>query len=257
MDIKIIVATHKRYPMPKDKCYVPMHVGRAGKDELGYMGDDSGDNISLKNPYYCELTGLYYAWKNMNCEYLGLVHYRRHFKGKTRAKDRLGQVMTQPEYEAILKDTDIILPKARNYYIENLYDHYVHTLEAEPLEVTGQIIKEKYPEYYPEFEKLHTRKKAHMLNMFVMKQRVAHEYLEWLFGILFELEKRVDAGKYDAFQARFFGRVSELLMDVYINTRQLRYKEVKLISMEKTNWWVKGTGFLKAKFLGKKYGKSF
>ena len=65
MDIKIIVATHKKYWMPSDDIYLPVHVGKKGKTDLGYQGDDTGDNISDKNTNYCELTGLYWAWKNL------------------------------------------------------------------------------------------------------------------------------------------------------------------------------------------------
>ena len=55
--------------MPKDEIYLPIHVGKKGKVDLGYVGDDTGDNISTKNPYFCKLTGLYWAWKHMYCEY--------------------------------------------------------------------------------------------------------------------------------------------------------------------------------------------
>lgn len=78
-DIKIIVATHKKYQMPDDDLYVPLQVGAEGKENLGYEVDNKGDNISSKNPYFCELTGLYWAWKNFNAECIGLVHYRRYF----------------------------------------------------------------------------------------------------------------------------------------------------------------------------------
>ena len=81
MDIKILVATHKKYWMPKDDIYFPIHVGREGKADLGYIGDNTGDNISAKNANYCELTGLYWAWKNLKCDYIGLCHYRRYFAG--------------------------------------------------------------------------------------------------------------------------------------------------------------------------------
>ena len=127
----------------------------------------------------------------------------------------------------------------------------------EPLDMAGEIIKDKYPEYYPEFLNLHKRKKAHMFNMFIMKKDILDKYLEWVFDILFELEKRVDTTKYDTFHARFYGRVSELLLDVYIITNKLAYEEVKVIDIENINWFKKGTSFLMAKFFGKKYGKSF
>lgn len=63
VNIKILVATHKQYWMPEDSVYMPIHVGREGKADIGYTGDHTGDNISLKNANYCELTGLYWAWK--------------------------------------------------------------------------------------------------------------------------------------------------------------------------------------------------
>lgn len=79
MDIKILVAAHKTYRMPEDDIFMPVHVGAAGKESIGYQRDDEGENISLKNPYFCELTGLYWMWKNCDNEYNGLVHYRRYF----------------------------------------------------------------------------------------------------------------------------------------------------------------------------------
>lgn len=256
-DIKIIVAAHKKYKMPTDDIYLPVHVGAQGKESIGYVTDNTGDNISSKNPYFCELTGLYWAWKNLNNEYIGLAHYRRHFSLKKKTKDKFDNILDRNEITYILKNTDVVLPKKRKYYIENLYDHYKHTMHVEPLDITRDIIKEKYPDYLEEFDKLHIRTSAHMFNMFVMKKEILDGYCKWLFDILFELENRVDTSKYDVFHARFFGRVSELLLDVYINTNDISYEEVKVIDMENINWFNKGTSFLKAKFFGKKYGESF
>lgn len=257
MKVNIIIATHKKYNMPKYKSYLPIHVGKEGKNDIGFKGDNIGNNISLKNPYFCELTGLYWGWKNLKCDYVGLAHYRRHFKGKTKSKNKFEQVLSDKEINELLRKNDIILPKKRKYYIENLYSHYEHTLHIETLDVTGKIIKEKYPKYIKEFDLLKKRTSAHMFNMFIMKKDIMDEYCKWLFDILFELEKRIDVSKYDNFHARFYGRVSELLLDVWLNTKGYKYVEVPLLNMEKVNWWKKGTSFLKAKFFGKKYDKSF
>ncbi len=260
-DIKIIVATHKKYPMPQSKMYIPVQVGKEGKEDIGYQPDNEGENISSKNPYFCELTGLYWAWKNLKNDYIGLSHYRRHFsQAKRVGKDvqsRINNVLTQEEVDKILDDTDIILPKERKYYIENLYDHYKKTMYIEPLDETRKIIEEKYPQYIEEFDKLHTRTSAHLFNMFIMKRDILNQYCTWLFDILFELEKRIDVSQYDAFHARLFGRISERLLDIWINTNDLKYKEIKVIDIERVNWVKKGSAFLMSKFTGKKYQKSF
>lgn len=261
-NVKIIVAAHKEYQMPKDDMYLPVQVGAEGKQIIkDYKQDNQGENISIKNPYFCELTGLYWAWKNLDADYIGLVHYRRYFaikskKAKTE-NERFNIVLEKNEVNEILKNTDVILPKQRNYYIENLYNHYKHTMYIEPLDETKKIIEKKYPDYLIEFEKLHTRKKAHMFNMFIMKKEILNQYCTWLFDILFELEKKVDSSKYDNFHSRFYGRISELLLDVWINTNKIKYEEVKVIDMQNVNWWKKGFSFLKAKFFGGKYEKSF
>ena len=72
-----------------------------------------------------------------------------------------------------------------------------------------------------------------------------------------ELTNRVDSSQYDAFNARYPGRVSEILLDVWIKTKGYSYTELPIVSTEPVNWWKKGTGFLMAKFDSKKYTKSF
>ncbi len=258
--IKVIVATHKKYIMPEDRMYLPLQVGNK-ENNIGFQKDCEGENISDKNKYYCELTGLYWAWKNANAEYIGLSHYRRYFSKSRRvfksSEYKIKNVLSYSDAIEIFKDTNIILPKKRNYFIENLYSHYQHTMYIEPLNKTREIIEERFPKYLYEFDNLHKRSSAHMFNMFIMKKEILNEYCTWLFDILFELEKRIDINKYNSFHSRFFGRVSELLLDVWINTNDLSYKEVNVIDIENINWFKKGFSFLKAKFLSKKYEKSF
>ena len=86
--VRIVIAAHKEAKLPEGECYLPVFVGAAlhkGEDNLPpYCRDDQGENISEKNPLYCELTGLYWAWKNLDCDAIGLAHYRRHFSMKSR-----------------------------------------------------------------------------------------------------------------------------------------------------------------------------
>ena len=81
MNCKILVCCHKKDVFASDPPYFPIQVGKAlSSVDLGITGDDTGDNISGKNPSYCELTGLYWAWKNLkDTDVIGLCHYRRYF----------------------------------------------------------------------------------------------------------------------------------------------------------------------------------
>lgn len=264
-NIKIIIATHKEYFMPLDDMYLPVHVGKEGKADIGYQGDNEGENISIKNPYFCELTGLYWAWKNLPNDYLGLIHYRRFFttKGRSERKNQPLEdlYLTHKEASDLLADYDVIVPSKRNYYIETLYSHYANTLHAEHLDVTREIIVEKCGEFLGSFDKVMKQRSGYMFNMFIMSKELTNSYCSWLFPILFELEKRLPADKYSAFHARFYGRVSELLFNVWLmqynKKTPIKIKELPFVYGEKVNWGKKILAFLQAKFLGKKYEASF
>ena len=256
MDIKIVVATHKPYWMPIDDIYVPLQVGKQGRQGIGFLGDDTGDNISNKNANYSELTGLYWAWKNIDADYVGLVHYRRHFSVKV-CKDKKASVLTRDQLEAILRGTDVILPKRRMYYIETIYSHYAHTLDGTHLDKTRSIIAQKHPGYLESFDWVMHSRGAHMFNMFIMKKELMREYCTWLFDILQELEKQIDTREMTAFNARLFARIAERLLDVWFRKNHLTYQEIGYVYIEPVNWGKKIAGFLQAKFLGKKYSASW
>ena len=251
MDIKILVATHKKYWMPEDTVYMPIHVGRENKDDLGYVGDNTGDNISVKNPNYCELTGLYWAWKNLDCEYIGLCHYRRYFSFKVKGnnlKDKQNAILEQKDYEKLLQEYDVILPNKRNYYIETVRSQYEHAHNKQDLLEVENIVKEKYPTYSDAFTKVMNSRKLYIYNMFVMKKDLFNEYCKWLFDILFTLETRIDISNYDQYNARVFGFLSERLFNVWLEKQNLKAKTVNVVFLEKINWLKKGKAFLKRKF---------
>jgi len=249
VDIKIIIATHKKYWMPSDDIYLPIHVGAEGKDlDLGYVKDNTGDNISIKNKNYCELTGLYWAWKNLNADYIGLAHYRRHFCVKGAKGDKFDCVLTKNQVNDWIKEADIILPNPRNYYIETNYSQYAHAHHAIDLDTTREILADKYSDYIAAYDDCMKSTNGHRFNMFIMKKDKFDEYCVWLFDILFELENRLDISSYNANDSRVFGFVSERLLDVWLKTNQYRYKNAPYIFMEKQNWFVKGSNFIKRKF---------
>lgn len=247
MNIKILVAAHKNYVMPQDQnLYLPIFVGKDLHPDVNhtFQGDNTGDNISVKNAHYNELTAIYWAWRNLDADAIGLVHYRRYLS-LHKQKD-LTSVLDQAQAESILRDHDIILPKKRNYYIESNYSHYVHAHHAEPLDLTRKIIEQNHPAYISAFDEVMQRKSAHMFNMFIMKQQPFAEYCQWLFDILAKVEQNLDISDYNQYEARVYGFISERLLDVWLAVNeQYRTTEVNFVYMEKQNWLVKGGNFLK------------
>lgn len=253
MHIKLIVATHKPYWMPQENCYLPLHVGKEGKQDIGFAGDNTGDNISRKNPTFCELTGLYWARKNLEADYLGLVHYRRYFTRKEAQNNesKKRQILTAADWETLLSRAPVIVPGKRRYYIETNRSHYNHAHPSIGLDETERVIAERYPSYSPAFTAVMNRTWAHMFNMFVMRRDFYDAYCDWLFSILFDLETRIDISRFDAYNTRVFGFVSERLLDVWLEKNQIPYQEQNVSFMEPQNWIKKGGLFLKRKFFGR------
>lgn len=240
MDIKILAATHKKYKMPKDNMYLPIQVGAEGKQSFGFQRDDTGENISSTNPRMCELTAIYWAWKNLDADYIGLVHYRRHFTTvkrikRVRAKDKFPMILSKEEAEGILKQCDLILPNKRKYYIESIQSHFIHlpyTYEKD-LSVLGETIKELAPDYYDAYEVVMNRRWAHMFNMFVMKKEYFDKYCKWLFLILLEVDRKIDVTGYTPMEARAVAYFGEFMLDIWNEKNKIPYKEVDVMFMEK------------------------
>ena len=251
MKIRIIVATHKEYRMPADPLYLPLQVGASLHQPLPYPGDNTGESISGKNATFCELTGLYWAWKNLNADAVGLCHYRRYFAGRhfSHRRDKWDRILTAGEAQELLEKAPVLLPRKRNYYIETGYSQYAHAHHEEDLIAAREILSEHCPEYVPAFDATLKRTKGHRFNMFVMRRDLLDAYCAWLFDLLFELEKRLDISSYSDYDKRVFGFIGERLLDVWIETNQISYAECPVLHMESQHWLKKGTAFLKRKFI--------
>ena len=261
--IVVAVATHKPYQMPADDIYLPVHVGAELHPDVcqGMQADNDGENISSKNGSYCELTALYWLWKNVDAKAKGLVHYRRHLGSpdarRRKADDPFDRLVTGDELEPLLDQHQAVVAKRRNYYIETVYNHYSQTFDGGQFDICREILCELHPDYVEAWDELMQSRSAHIFNMFVMRSELFDAYCAWMFPILEELEKRVDTTGYDAFASRFVGRVSERLLDPWLKVNGIDYVELPVVSPEPVDWNAKIKGFLAAKFLGKKYRGSF
>ncbi len=261
MNLKIYIATHKKFNVPKSKYHIPLHVGREGKEDLGYLGDNTGDNISLKNPNYCELTGLYWIWKNVKDEdYVGLCHYRRyflkpsflmeiinhykllekkikmflkpdlyeihrHFTIKNNLLDKKIEKMENRLEKDLLKYNFVVLEKY--WFSLPIKIHYKIGHINEDLAILQEVITEKYPDYLKSYEKIMNGYKLTVCNMFITNKKNYNDYMVWLFDILNEVEKRIKISKYPH-QARVFGFMSERLLNVYLEKNKYTIKRYEM-----------------------------
>ena len=228
----IISALHTMDPLPDDTGCLPVMAGAAltcSPVPENYLRDDSGDNISAKNREYSELTALYWAWKNMDADILGLCHYRRYFASPLSRKHFL-----QPdEAEHLLDYYDVLLPLERDYIFETNFTQYCNAHHEADLAMTRKIIMEKYPGYMEAYDRRMSMTKGHRFNMFIMKKALADEYCEWLFDILSELENRLDITGYTGKDRRVFGLVAERLLDVWIDEKRLHTTDLDYIFIGK------------------------
>lgn len=219
MRIKIFTMTHKKFQEPEDSIYVPLHVGRAGAQDLGYQGDDTGDSISRWNNYFGELTGVYWVWKNeKDADVIGICHYRRFFLNEQR------ELMGQQEYEEILENYDIIVSNEVQADT-NYLDYFGEAHNVKDLLTVGEVMREKYPEYAPYFQSAMEGNAYYYGNLMVMSRKLFQAYAEWLFNILFEVENRIDVESYDLYNQRVFGFLSEQMIKIWAEKNHLKIYE--------------------------------
>ncbi len=234
--LEMYVITHKKIEdkrIPKDRKF--LLVGAWNKeDTFGYMCDHIEDNISHKNPYYCELTGLYTMWKYAQGEYISLEHYRRLFSdGKINLLHY--KIISKNKLEKLMKKYDLVLPHKQCWPKEkSLFTQYEHEHIAKDIEKLEQIILSQYPEYKTAWEQvIHRQNYCYPYNMFVGKKAMMDEYCTFLFDVLFELEKTmdIDDGR-DAYQKRVYGFLSERLFNVWLYYKgNLKIKELHIATL--------------------------
>lgn len=225
MDTKIFVMTHKKIDKIDNEIYIPLHVGKTGKEDFGYLGDDTGDNISEKNASYCELTGLYWLWKNVKCDVIGICHYRRFF---TRDEKLLDKAYIEQKMEKY----PIIVPNSSSVKEESVYAQYAKIHHGcKDLDICREVIAEKYPQYLPAYDFTMKARLVSVGNMWITKKDIYDRYCAWLFDILFEAEKRIDTTGYDAYQRRVMGFLSERLFRVWLmlQPEKITEENVKMI----------------------------
>lgn len=219
--VKIMVACHKKADVFRNEVYMPIHVGKALHPdlELGFQGDDVGENISRLNPLYCELTAQYWGWKNLHSEYIGLCHYRRYFK----------TVITEDNVDKIMKDYDIMLVK-KSYMPCNILSAAQMGLIPEDISLFYLYMKQYHSDIFPQFEQFFVHGiKLYPCNMFVCRKALFDEFAEWQFSILEDLRKIYPLSNYSRCN-RILGYLGEDLLPFYAYLKGWKIKEEPIVS---------------------------
>lgn len=221
--VKILVACHKPDSVYEDDVYTPIHVGRAispYKEEMANMiGDDTGDNISVENPRYCELTAIYWGWKNLkDIDYFGLCHYRRYFQKK----------ITNENIQELMSSCDFIVAK-KVAFAQSIKTWLSGSLVSEDVYILYKVILAKCPDKKCQIDDFFMSNAIYPCNMFICKKEIFDSYAEWLFDILFTVDKFIKPSSYSRLK-REMGYLSEVLLTLYIQLHGYVCKEMPLIS---------------------------
>ncbi len=226
-DITMYMVTHK--PMdniPNGR--TPIMVG-GGNNEGGYLMDNTGDNIAIKNANFCELTAIYWIWKNdKTSAFVSIEHYRRFLM---KPYCIYPKILTPEGLMRWLKDNDVILSK-RVVYGMSLLEYYRRWHYESDLELVREAIGKNSPEYLENYDQFINHNECSMFNIMAIKKAEYDKYCEWLFEILSFVESRVDLSKRTNYQKRVYGFLAERLLNVWVIHNRLKVKELPVYYLQ-------------------------
>lgn len=251
MKAKIYLSYFNDSQKIENNILTPIQVGASISSlNLDMIKDNVGDNISDRNPYYCEMTGVYWAWKNdKSSDYIGSCHYRRVFDfklNKIRKQDKWGTVvyhgvdsnlyeefgLDEVTIKQILAQYDAIIPEGFNVNVanaKNLYEHYITAPFhfQKDIDLTLDVVARRDPKFFPYFKKHLEGNIMYATNVFILKRNLFLDLCNWLFPILEELYQTIDTSEYNVQEKRVIGYISERLISAYISKNFIENKKVK------------------------------
>lgn len=239
-NINIFVACHKPTYVLKNPCIVPIQVGTALTDwrGSGMKYDNTGDNISAKNPDYCELTAQYWVWKQEKCDYYGFFHYRRYLAfdkiypvasdGALKEKKAIcpyielddikenlsAYRLDEARIQQVIADYDLITV-LRERINTTVYRQFCQYHQKESLDSVLRIAVRKYPQYEAAAKQYMESKEIYYMNMYIMKKTLFQEYMTWIFDILGEYELENEQGGNLTKEPRMMGYLAERLFGIF------------------------------------------
>lgn len=259
-DIKIFVSHRidQDSEIIDNPLYIPVRCGAVYDEREGVtmLGDDTGDNISEKRMSFCELTVLYWAWKNVKADYYGLCHYRRYIsfadKSYRPKEDKSGflafEQLTEKEIKKFcLAQEDKMVNEISKYDLlttpsedvnyswdgrhNSMYElckHRIRDFDMDGVDAFIRIVKQKYPNFSEDVDGYFNEHYAKYYNCFILKKDLFDHFCSMLFDVLFELEKCLNTSNYNLWQTRMPGFMAENMFGIF-------YRHILRINKYKTN----------------------
>lgn len=197
---------------------IPVQAGAELTDKrVAEILDNSGENISYKNGNYCELTVLYWLWKNRIIlydnallKYYGLFHYRRWLDIREDDIKRIYQ-----------HNVDVVLPFP-TVHEPDITEHHERYIRESDWVAVRQTLKELAPEYYKAYDRIFSQPYLYNYNILIAKADIMKKYCEWLFPILERIEE-LSIPKGSARNDRYIGYIGENLLTLYFMYHEKDY----------------------------------
>ena len=247
MNLKIFQVFHKDYPYNRNCSWITP-IGVSGYTPENLLHDGLGLNISKLNAYYCELTVLYYIWKNVNASHVGLYHYRRYLNFKLddsifdplipgrkiyEPEESLINYLSDEEQKSIIIDTlkvyDVIIPR-KSLLGPTIKQQYLSAVEHEPWCRFEENLNKKNKELSNASNFYEIEKFTPICNMLIMKKELFNKYCHDLFEIIDSIYLKIKH-PYDGYNNRYPGFLAERYLGYWLHTNRISYAEATMIAM--------------------------
>lgn len=240
-DFAVYVVNHKKLPAEHVQqlpdSYKVIHAGRAIAEDLGFMGDDTGENISWLNPYLNEATALYWMWKNTSHTAIGLAHYRRFFTDSADAAFAYDKILSKEKALAFLQDYDICVAiwYDNMTQFENMSISCTDGLVGFVKTIFQKHLLRAQPDYLDAFEYVMNASVLYHCNMFITRRDILDAYCAWLFSFLIdatrEVLRNVPLMQFPDGRKRVMGFFTERMLTVWLIKNRLRVKELAIMNV--------------------------
>lgn len=232
--LSMYVVTHKNFQLPPcENIYIPIQAGSKLHEDLGFLRDDKGENISELNPFLNENTALYWIWKHNTSPYVGLVHYRRYFLD---APEQAAYVLLQEKTALhLLEKYDMLVVEAwgiNGMMKGQLVLDVGKKLYRQVNEVIERNLAKYQPEYLEPYHFVMTGYCLYRCNMFVTRREICGAYCKWLFSFILEAYNELDFSGCSVKEQRALGFFSERLFTTWLLQQDLRIKEMPIVELK-------------------------